>query len=366
MTAAKLNIVINPVSHFCDLDCRYCFRKDEALPSETMSMEMVRSLLEQVFSLTEKGGEITFTFQGGEPTLAGIEFYQEFTAMAQELCPPGCHLFWAIQTHGLNLNDAWIDLFVRHDFEVSLSVDGYQALHDENRVDRTGAGTWKRSRAAFRMLREKDVVVNALCVITRQSSRRPEAVYQSLRKMGANNIIFRPCINGDSRKKPWSLTPPHLANFMCRVFDVWYEDWESGQYCFVNLFDDYIRLMQGHDCTDCTTSGRCGSTLVIDADGSIYPCEKYDSPAYRLGAVGEEGIAAALGSSQYRSFLQSGNQKPKECLDCSRRTLCNGGCRHDWVVDQKGMHNPYCDAYKRFFIYAYPGLTQIAKEAKEN
>lgn len=324
-----------------------------------MTMETVRALLEQVFSLTENGSDVTFTFQGGEPTLAGLPFYREFTSLAGQLCPSGCHLFWAMQTHGLNLDDHWIDLFIQHDFEVSVSVDGYEAVHDENR----GEGTWKRVRSVFRHLRERDVVVDALCVITRQSSRRPEMIYQSLRRLGANNITFRPCTDTGSQKNPWSLTPPHLANFLCRVFDVWYEDWENGRYCFVNLFDDYIRLIRGGACADCSVRGSCGSTIVIDADGSIYPCEKYDEE--RIGSVGEDGIAAALRSRQYLDFLCSGNSKPAECMDCSRRTLCNGGCKHEWVTDRSGVHNRYCSAYKRFFLYAFPRLHQIAQDTKE-
>lgn len=326
-----------------------------------MTMETARTLLEQVFSLMGSGSDVTFSFRGGEPTLAGLRFYQAFTELAEQMCPSGCHLFWAIQTNGLNLDDHWIDLFVQHDFEVSVSVDGYEALHDENR----GAGSWKRVRDLFRRLRERDVVVDALCTITKQSSRRPEMIYQSLRKLGANNITFRPCMDAGGKKNAWSLTPPHLANFLCRVFDVWYEDWENGKYCFVNLFDDYIRLIRGSGCADCSRRGMCGGTVVIDADGSIYPCEKYAFPEDCIGTVGKDGLGAALTGRKYQAFLQSGNRKPAECLECSRRALCGGGCKYDWVTDQKGVHNPYCSAYKRFFLYAFPRLHQIAQNTKE-
>lgn len=318
-----------------------------------MTTETARTLLEQVFSLTENGSDVTFTFQGGEPTLAGLQFYQDFTGLAEELCPPGCHLFWAMQTHGMNLDDQWIALFLQHDFEVSVSVDGYESVHDENRGD----GTWKQVRALFRRLRERDVVVDALCTVTKQSSRRPEMIYQSLRRLGANNITFRPCMDAGSQKNPWSLTPPHLANFLCRVFDVWYEDWENGSYCFVNLFDDYIGRIKGR--------GGPERAIVIDADGSIYSCDQYGFREERLGTVGEEGLQAALCGRKYLAFLHSDIEKPAACLRCSRYTLCNGGSRHDWVIDHNGVHNRYCSAYKRFFLYAFPRLHQIAQDTKE-
>ena len=364
MIPGKLNIVINPVSNYCDLNCDYCFHKDPA-PSAVMTMDLARQLLEQVFRLLEPGGEVAFTFQGGEPTLAGLQFYQAFTALAEALCPPGCHIFWGIQTHGLHLDDHWIDLFVRYDFEVGISVDGYQSVHDEHREDRNGEGTWKRVRTVLRRLREKDVVVNALCVITKQSSRRPEMIYQSLRKMGVNSIFFCPCADPGAVREPWSLTPPHLAKFMCRVFDVWYEEWEHGQYCYVNLFTDYIQRLQGRSCEECPAGDICADAIIIDGDGSIFPCEKYDSAQYRLGTVGESGVGAALRSEKYQAFLQRNRRKPAVCMDCKRFSLCGGGCRHDWVTDRKGVHNPYCSAYKRFFLYAYPRLVQIANKTKE-
>lgn len=329
-----------------------------------MTLETAQTLLRQIFSMASHGEDITISFQGGEPTLAGIGFYQDFTRMAEELCPPGCHLFWGIQTHGLNLDRKWVDLFVKYDFEVSVALDGYQTLHDENRINGEGTGTWKQACKLIRKLRSRDVVVNAQCVVTRQSSRRPEMIYRALRKLGVGNIVFLPYTSQAPEHETWALTSPTLANFLCRVFDMWFEDWEQGNACYINFFDDYLRLMQGKECVSCFIRGRCGSQILVDADGTLYPCAAYAQEPWVLGSVQEEGIVAALRSKKYTRFLQSGNEKPTECLSCSRQILCNGGCKHDWITDSTGVHNPYCDAYKRFFLYAYPRLLKVLETQK--
>ena len=338
MSTRKLNVIVHPI---CDVDLR-------VMPPKT-----VRVLLEQIFALTYLDSEITFSFRGTEPTLAGVEFYRYFVKLAQQMQPSGCHLFWSIRTRDMDLNDAWTDLFIQHDFEISVAVDGVRSPRD---------GAWPKTRSAFRSLVRRDASVTALYTLSGQSTRRPEVLYQSLRRLGAKNITFCPSV-GDGTDE--ALTPPQLANFVCRVFDIWYDEWKNGSYCFVNLFDNYIRILRGLDCTECAVQGRCGSTVLVKADGNIYPCEKYKSDDDRLGTIGEGGIKEALRSPLYQRWLQSGNQKPKECLNCNRSTLCNGGCKGDWVAAEDGMHNPYCSAYKRFFLYAYPRLIQIARETKD-
>ena len=321
-----------------------------------MTTETAQTLLRQIFNPGYSSAEITFSFQGTEPTLAGIEFYQEFVKAAQWMCPAGCHLFWAIKTRTADLDDEWCNLFLQHDFEVSVEIDGTHP--------RRNSSMWSKIRPGFRKLIQWDVSVNADCVISNSSPLRPETLYDSLKKLGAKNISFIPSLNAGSEESADAMTPPQLANLMCRTFDVWYDDWTKGMYRFVNPFDDYIRIIRGLDCRECAVRGRCGDTVLVKANGSVYPCEKFQSEAYRIGLIGEGGIKEALRSSRYQQWLQSGSQKPKECLDCTRRALCNGGCKGEWVAAEDGMHNPYCSAYKRFFLYTYSRLIQIARETK--
>lgn len=368
-----VNFLIKPASSACNLRCRYCFYEAESDVRAVknfgvMQPQTVERLLADGYALSEPGGAVHFAFQGGEPTVAGLDFFKDFVARARALCPPRVHISFAIQTNGTLLDEDWAAFLKAEDFLVGLSVDGYSDLHDLYRVDARGRGTFGEVRKRLALLLRHGVRVNALCVVTAQCARRPEKAYNELKKLGVRYMQFIPCLDpmGEERGgQPFSLTPEAYGAFLCRLFDLWYADWAKGDYHSVRLFDDYVNLMLGEPNATCATCGRCGGYFVVEGDGSVYPCDFYAVDEWCMGRLGEVSLAGMADGEKARDFLLWGQQKPAECTACRWRALCNGGCKNDWIGPREAPHNYYCSALQTFFAHAEPELARIAAAERQ-
>jgi uncharacterized protein len=242
-------------------------------------------------------------------------------------------------------------------------VDGFQSLHDSVRKDRQGNPTYSRVSKAFRMLHEKGVEANILCVVTGNTARHGQAVYEGLKNLGCRYMQFIPCLDpvGEVRgAAPYSLRPERYADFLKAVFDLWYEDWKAGNYHSVRLFDDYAMIAAGMRPSACATSGRCGLYAVVEADGSIFPCDFYVSNEWLLGNITQLSFSEILGSTLAEQFVRESFTRPTNCAGCKYFRLCRGGCKRDWVADQADVENYHCRAFKSFFDYAYDRFMIVA------
>ena len=366
----SLNFLIKPASSMCNLHCRYCFYADEAAKRRQPSMgmmtnETVETLLREAYSTVEGNGFVSFAFQGGEPTVAGLDFFRHFTVRAKALKPARVQLGFSIQTNGTLLNKDWAQFFREEDYLVGISLDGCPEIHNTHRVDADGKGTWNRIVKNVELLKKHGVRINALCVVTGLCARSPQKVYESLKKLGFEYMQFIACLDpiGEARgSRPWSLKPEDYGRFLCRLFDLWYRDWESGRYHSVRLFDDYIHILLGDGGSTCATCGQCGAYFVVEGDGTVYPCDFYSLDEWRLGRLGEQHLAEIAECEIARRFLSWGKEKPTECLSCRWRTLCSGGCKNDWVQAGDGPHNYYCRAFHMLFEYAADRMVTITRE----
>lgn len=292
----NVNLLIKPASSLCNLRCRYCFYADEAKNRACPSMgimreETVELLLREAYRCVEERGAVSFAFQGGEPTLAGLDFFRRFVERARALRPPRVEISFSIQTNGTLLDEEWAAFFRQEDFLVGISLDGFPEAHNSHRVDAEGKGTWNRAVRNLALLKKHRVKVNALCVVTGQCARSPQQAYQNLKKLGFDFLQFIACLDpiGEARGgQPWSLEPEAYGRFLCRLFDLWYRDWESGQYHSIRLFDDQIRLLLGDSGSTCATCGQCGAYFVVEGDGSVYPCDFFALDEWRLGVLAEQ------------------------------------------------------------------------------
>lgn len=196
----RMNFLIKPASSLCNMRCGYCFYEDEAANRTTASMgvmteETAALLIRRAYEDIDPDGAIQFTFQGGEPTVAGLDFFRSFVAMAKKDRPPRVRLEWAIQTNGLLLNDEWADFLAENHFLVGLSMDGCKELHNSMRRTRDGSDTWNAVCASARLLMKHKVDFNALCVVTRQCARHPQKAYTELKKLGIRYMQFIPCLD---------------------------------------------------------------------------------------------------------------------------------------------------------------------------
>ena len=365
----QLQFLIKPASSACNLRCRYCFYADIAQNRSVSHMGMMQPetvdlLLNEAFGNIEPGGDIHFAFQGGEPTIAGLPFFQEFMKKVDRLKPRNVSVSYSIQTNGTLIDEEWAAFLKQYDFLVGISLDGYKDLHNYYRVDAQGKETWQHISQTFRTLNHAGVRTNALCVVTAQCAKHPDKVYRELKKLGAEFMQFIPCldpIEEDRGTMPFSLTPKAYGQFLCKLFDAWYDDWTKENYHSIRLFDDYINIMLGDSSrSTCSTCGRCGVYFVVEGDGSVYTCDFFVLDEWKMGKFGENTLSGMAASQQAKDFLSWGQKKPDECASCRWRRLCNGGCKNDWERSGEPQ-NHYCESLKTFFAYAQERLRIIAR-----
>lgn len=365
----NVNLLIKPASSLCNLRCKYCFYADEAENRSqkcmgVMRREVAERLIDAAFSALDGRGSVSFSFQGGEPTMAGLDFFEQFVASVRHKKPAGVQVSYAIQTNGTLLDERWAQLFCKNGFLVGLSIDADRALHDENRVDAQGKGTYASAVAALTLLQRANVDVNLLCVVTRRCASSPQRAYQALRRLGVGYLQFIPCLDPLDAQRGgmrYSLTPALLGSFLCTLFDLWYADWKRGSYVSIRQFDDYVHLAMGVPPSTCSSSGRCGGYLVIESDGSAYPCDFYALDQWRLGSLMDSTIEELMGSPRYAEFIRQSADRPKQCAACAYHALCHGGCRRDWQMDSGGSRNYLCPAYQKLFSYAGSRIAEIAR-----
>ena len=376
-----LNFLIKPASGACNMRCKYCFYENEVVirkedHSVFMTLDTAQLLIYQAFSCieSEKRGEkntvpISFAFQGGEPTLAGLDFFNKFIEMVQTYNVRKYPVQYTIQTNGLLLNEEWADFFAKNNFLVGISIDGDKALHESLRPDAVGRSTWDRVTRNLRLLQDKHVETNLLCVVTRQCAKHPEKYYRVLKNLGVSFLQFIPCLDPldvPRGSMQYSLTPKLYGSFLSGLFDEWYWDWKSGHYTSIRLFDDYIHLAMGLPAGTCATSGSCGAYFVVEGDGTLYPCDFYCLNEWKIGKLGEASLAEYAKSEIETHFLEEGTKHPSECSSCRFYPLCFGGCKRDWYQDSDGKnHNYFCSSFSQFFNYAEQRILEIARRERQ-
>lgn len=364
----SVNFLIKPASSSCNMRCRYCFYTDEAAARTVaqtghMTQTCVDSLIQAAFTEAERGGRVNFFFQGGEPLLAGLHFFQYFIQQVRAARPRDITVQYAIQTNALTINDAWAEFFSENQFLVGVSVDGIKDIHDLQRIDAAEKGTWNRVIAALRCLKKHNVEVNLLCVVSAPIARSPHKVYSNLKKLGLRHLQFIACLDPLELPRgsmPWSLTPQAYGRFLCGVFDEYHRDWLAGCYTSVRLFDDYIHMAMGLPPSTCATSGSCGVYFVVEGDGSVYPCDFYALDAWKMGCIGETPLSELATCETAQRFLRQSKRKPDACEQCRWWSLCHGGCMRDWHEEDGVLHNYYCTAFQTLFDYAGERIMAMA------
>ena len=328
-----------------------------------MSEDTAQALIRAAFAAVEPGGFVQFTFQGGEPTLAGLDFFRRFLELEAQYRTRSITVGHAIQTNGLHLDEAWAQFLKKHGFLVGVSIDGSQTIHDAYRVDTAGNGTWDRVTGALALLDRYGVESNILCVVSSVVAKNPRKIYASLRRLGDHPIQFIPCLDpleAPRGSEKYSLKPDAYGKFLCSLFDCWYRDWKAGNYISIRTFDDYLRIFLRMAPSTCAASGACGSYLVVEGDGSLYPCDFYVLDEWKIGNIRKMSVEEALASPPSIRFVREGALRPEECRTCPYFPLCRGGCKRDWTELQK---NYYCASFKAFFLYALPRLQEMARTA---
>lgn len=365
-----LNLLIKPASGSCNMACRYCFYADETEKRSVplmgrMSRETMHGIVDRALAYAD--GDCTFSFQGGEPTLAGLAFFQDLTDYVEGHPARGrVRVHYSIQTNGYAVDEPWVRWFAAHDVLVGISLDGPKEFHDRFRRDRNGAGTFQRVMACIRLLEKHGVDYNVLTVVSAANARRGGQVYSFFKKQGFRYQQYIECLDPLGEVPgghDYSLTPERYETFLKTVFDAWYRDMKAGQYVYNRYFENLMMILTGQAPESCNLRGICQPQWVIEADGSVYPCDFYALDAWKLGNILVDSFEEMEAVRRRSGFVEWSRRLPEECRQCRWLPLCRNGCRRNRepvTADRTGK-NVFCSAYRGFLEYAYPRLTEICQ-----
>jgi len=374
------HILAKPIGARCNLKCDYCFYLEkEDLYSQgnefRMSPEVLESFIKQKIE-THQVDMVHFTWQGGEPTLLGLDFFKQVLAL-QEKYAHGKQIQNAFQTNGVLLNDDWGAFLATNNFLVGLSVDGPELLHDQYRKTSTGRGSYAKVMAGLEILKKHKVEFNTLTVVQAGNVEHADEVYNSLKEIGSKFWQFIPVVERlrpdgtlappEDRAiypmVPWSVDPEKYGSFMDRIFQRWVRE-DVGQ-VFIQTFESALANQIGVNPGVCVWNKTCGTALAIEHDGDLYPCDHYVFPQYKLGNILDVPLIDLIHDPKQRKFgAEKLTHLPQMCLDCEVLDLCHGECpKHRFVggEDDEKYLNYLCPAYKHFFSTIRPELGVLAE-----
>lgn len=362
-----ISIMVKPVSGRCNMRCRYCFYADEMsrraeAETEKMSLSTLEALVRRAFTYADGG--VYLAFQGGEPTLAGAEFYRQVLALERKYNTRALPVQHAIQTNGLHLDDELIGVLREGRFLVGLSVDGTREIHDSRRLDALGRGTYDRVMETARRLKAANVDYNVLCVVDRAVARQPAEVYRALAPHGFLQMI--PCLDPlDGMRDENSLDAEEFGAFLIEIYRRYAEALRKGKCVSVRAFDNWIRMLAGQVPENCGFSGRCAPNFLVEGNGDVYPCDFYALDEWKIGNVNETTFARMARSEKLRAFCEQSFEPDPACTQCEFGFLCRGGCRRDrepMRPDGRMEKNRLCAGYRKFFSACLPDMRRLKAE----
>lgn len=363
-----LSLLIKPASGNCNMRCRYCFYADELDNREIrsygkMSVDTMHTIVDKAMEYGDY--ECTIAFQGGEPTLAGLDFYRDLVAyVTAHENPKKLKIHYALQTNGYLINEEWAAFLGENHFLVGVSLDGIKEIHDRYRLDAAGKGTYQRVISAIRLLEKHQVEYNILTVVTAATARNGQKIYNYFKKNHFGYQQYIECldpIGEEPGQHEYSLTPEKYGEFLKSMFDAWYLDMRSGTYVYNRYFENLMMIMAGQQPESCNMRGVCGKQWVFEADGSVYPCDFYALDQWRLGNIQENSFEEMDEKRDGLGFIQWSMRQQEDCQKCRWFGLCRNGCRRNRepVTAEHTNRNYFCKSYQMFFEYAYLRLEEI-------
>lgn len=361
-------LLIKPSGSDCNVDCTYCFYK--CRPAEIgrgrqrMSEEVLEKLVKDYMRL--RFALAGFAWQGGEPTLMGLDFYRKAVELQKKYGFAGQEVGNSLQTNAILLDEKWCRFLHQSRFLVGVSIDGPKQMHDYYRLDHSGAGTFERVMRAIENCKEQKVEFNTLTLLNDVNVKHPDEVFDFLVGLGVKFLQFIPCVELDAatgRVTDFSITPEQYAEFQCRLFDRWVEHGPGN--LSIRDFDSILSYYAAGSQTICTFDKQCSQYIVIEHAGDAYPCDFFVEPKWRLGSILQTPIEKLAAGALKRKFARNKKNLCNKCLVCRHLAICRGGCMKDrapFDSDNFGRESYYCEAYKRFFDYAGPKFMQIAAD----
>ncbi len=375
-----------PTGSKCNIDCQYCFylEKDQLYPeranNDFMSEETLRIYIEQHIE-AQHGNEVVFAWQGGEPTLRGIDFYQRAVEWQQQYCN-GKKIINTFQTNGLLINDEWCAFFKANQFLIGISIDGPAEFHDKYRVTRSGKPTHHRVIKAIEKLKRHGIEFNTLTVINDINVHHPLELYHYLKSIGSQHIQFLPAVEQAATQTTddgltllypgrqeavtlcnWSVKPEDYGRFLVTIFHHWVRH-DIG-HVWIQMFENTFAMTCEQPAQMCIFAKHCGSAFALESNGDIYQCDHYVYPEYKHGNIHHDRLIDINHGNENKVFAQHKSQSlSQDCRQCEHLTLCHGGCpkqRFSLSSANKPEQHYLCAAYKSYYSYSKPYMQLMKK-----
>jgi uncharacterized protein len=370
---SNISVMWKTVSEDCNLACDYCYYSTCAgKPGNTINKiesTLLENFIKQYMAISE--GNVSFAWQGGEPLLAGLEFFEKVVALQALYAPPNTLISNSLQTNGTLINDRWAAFFKRYHFLIGVSLDGPQEIHDQRRVDAIGQGSFERVMKGISHLQQQDVEFNILSVIHRNNVGNAKELFQFYDQEKFDFVQFIPCMQFHSKRidQPgdYEITSEEYGNFLCEAFDYWYNN--GNPVISERFFDNMLNVYAHREAQTCIHRESCSKTLILEHNGDAFPCDFYIHPDWNLGNVGTDSLTSILDHPKYDEFLRLKPRLPEACRTCSWLHLCFGGCPRNrrWNVDMlKSEPHYFCQSYRQIYAYAHERMVTLSDTVRRN
>lgn len=367
----EFQVFVKPVGARCNLHCSYCYYLEKqgiarSVPGGCMSDGMLERYIRQHIEASTEP-DIFFSWHGGEPTLAGLNFFRKAVTIQEAYMPEGSTVRNGIQTNGTLITDEWGRFLSKENFYVGLSFDGPERYHNLNRTRADGSGTFEEALRGLEILKQYNVPYEFLCVVSNDNVHAPLEIYRFFRELGAQYITFLPLVEedgrGSGRATPQSVRPMDFGGFLVTIFDEWIEK-DIGR-VKVQIFEEALRTAFRQEHTLCIFRVECGGVPVVEMKGDFYMCDHYVDAEHRIGNIADLSLAEMLDHPLQRAFGEHKFRSlPYYCRECEVLDMCNGECPKNRFIktpDGEPGLNYLCEGYKHFFNYCLPFVDEVAR-----
>jgi uncharacterized protein len=367
VTPRITSLLIKPASALCNLDCAYCFYLDREadpyrdLPQRSMSLETLERLVDTFLFYSYPNS--VFAFQGGEPTLVGLKFYEKLIEFQKQYGRDGQNVSNALQTNAILIDDDWCRLFRQFNWLLGVSIDGPEEVNDRYRFNKAGHGTFKQVMRGIETLKKNQVEFNVLCVLSQANVEKPQEVYRFFRGLGIDYIQYIPLAEFDPQGNPlpFTITPEQYGRFLSETFDLW---WRERRKVRVRFFDNLAEALAGQKPGSCNLHETCDSYCVVEYNGDVYPCDFFVEKDWKLGNITLDSWPEISRRQRRYSFAAKKALPRSECQLCEYLSLCHGGCPKLRHAPQRRFEDLdyFCPAYKMVFAKS---LEPLRKEVQK-
>ena len=363
----RFTLLVKPAGPDCNLNCTYCFYTRKTALFGPGKHRMSDHVLEKLITDYLRLGfpDSSFAWQGGEPTLMGLDFYQKVVALQKRIGRNGQLVSNALQTNATLLTDDWFGFLHEYKFLLGISLDGPERFHDHYRLDHAGCGSWARVTAAIENCRRHRVEFNILVLLNSKNADHPDELFDYFIDRKIRFLQIVPCAEKDpatGQVAEFSVTPQQYGHFLCRLFDRWLD--YGPEKLSVRLFDSIMHYyLQGRH-TNCTFGQRCDDYVVVEHNGDVFACDFFVEDRWKLGNLLETPLEELFNGSVKHTFARRKRAVSNQCFVCRHQDLCRGGCPKDRTVlnDDPKELNYFCPSYKKFFEHALPTLMQLVTQ----